>query len=84
MKYLVPCLVIALIFLHQDYWQWHDATLDFGFIPRALSYHATISVLAAITWAIAVRWCWPNEDRVATENDANEDGADTTNAGTGE
>ncbi len=61
MKYVVPCLIVALIFLHQDYWQWNDATLDFGFIPRALTYHATISVAAAIAWAMAVHWCWPNE-----------------------
>ena len=61
MKYLIPCMVVALIVLHQDYWQWHNGTLDFGFIPRALSYHATISIMAAITWALAVRWCWPNE-----------------------
>lgn len=59
MKYVVPCLIVVLIFLHQDYWQWKNGTLDFGFLPRALTYHASISVLAAITWAMAVRWCWP-------------------------
>ena len=61
MTYLVPCLIVVLIILHQDYWQWHNATLDFGFLPRALTYHASLSVLAAIAWAMAVRWCWPSE-----------------------
>ena len=59
MKYLISCLIGLLILLHQDYWQWHDSTLDFGFLPRALTYHACLSVLAAITWTMAVRWCWP-------------------------
>jgi len=61
MKYLIPCLIVGLIFLHQDYWQWNNGTLDFGFLPRALSYHAALSVLAAIVWAMAVHWCWPAE-----------------------
>ena len=53
MKYLTPCLIVALLILHQDYWQWNNATLDFGFVPRALTYHAGLSLLAAITWAIS-------------------------------
>jgi hypothetical protein len=61
MKYLISGLIVALILLHQDYWQWNNGTLDFGFVPRALTYHAGLSVLAAITWAMAVRWCWPRE-----------------------
>ncbi len=74
MKYLVPCLIVALIFLHQDYWQWHDSTLDFGFLPRALTYHATISLLAAITWALAVRWCWPGEVDLSGSDTSEETG----------
>jgi len=73
MKYLVPCLIVALIVLHQDYWQWHDQTLDFGFLPRALTYHASLSVLAAIVWWMAVQWCWPEEGEVEAAASGTED-----------
>lgn len=60
LKYLIWMLVGVLIVLHQDYWQWDDATLDFGFLPRALTYHVGISIAAAIVWVLAVQFCWPD------------------------
>ncbi|MEZ6091496.1 MAG: DUF3311 domain-containing protein [Pirellulaceae bacterium] len=60
MRYLIWMLVLVLIILHQDYWQWENATLDFGFLPRALTYHIAISLAAAIIWLLAVRFCWPD------------------------
>ena len=78
MKYLVPCLIVLLIFLHQDYWQWHDATLDFGFLPRALTFHVVLSIAAAITWAMAVRWCWPRGVDAAADAAAGDESARET------
>ena len=52
------CLILGLIVLHQDYWQWDNATLDFGFLPRSLTYHALISCVAATCWLAATRFCW--------------------------
>ena len=72
MKYIITVLIIVLVVLHQDYWQWNNGTLDFGFVPRALTYHAALSVLAAITWAMAVQWCWPRE-AVACESETVEE-----------
>ncbi len=59
MKYLFWPLLALLIVLHQDYWQWDDATLRFGFLPQALAYHACLSIAAAVFWAWACRFCWP-------------------------
>jgi formate hydrogenlyase subunit 3/multisubunit Na+/H+ antiporter MnhD subunit len=59
MKYIVWSLVGLLVVLHQDYWQWSNATLDFGFSPRALTYHACLSLAAAVVWVLATIFCWP-------------------------
>ena len=62
MKYVVWCLIVLLIILHQDYWQWHDASLWFGFLPVQLGYHALISLAAAVVWWLATRYCWPGDE----------------------
>ena len=60
MKKLVYGLIILLAILHQDFWWWDDSkTLVFGFVPIGLAYHAGISAAAAILWAMAVKYCWP-------------------------
>lgn len=60
MKKLVYGLIILLAILHQDFWWWDDSeTLVFGFVPIGLAYHAGISAAAAILWAMAVMYCWP-------------------------
>lgn len=60
MKYLCWGLVALLLVLHQDYWQWLDDTLDFGFLPRGLSYHAGLSLAAAVVWMLTIHYCWPS------------------------
>lgn len=59
MKYAVWFLVILLLVFHQDYWQWNNATLDFGFLPRTLTYHSILSIAAAGVWMLATKFCWP-------------------------
>ena len=60
MKPLLWCLVIALLMSHQDYWQWNDATLVFGFLPYALVYHVGVTLAAAAVWLLATTLCWPH------------------------
>ena len=59
MKHAVWILVLLLLVLHQDYWQWNDTTLFFGFLPHSLAYHAGISLAAAGVWVLATKFCWP-------------------------
>ncbi len=59
MKILVWGLVLALVVLHQDIWNWNDARLVFGIIPVTLAYHAGISIAASCVWFLAANFAWP-------------------------
>lgn len=58
MKYLIWTLIFLLCVLHQDYWQWNNSSLDFGFLPRALTYHVALSLVAAGVWLLAITCYW--------------------------
>lgn len=59
MKYGLAALVLVVLALHQDSWNWTDKSLVFGFLPKGLAYHGLYSILAATTMAILVRFAWP-------------------------
>jgi hypothetical protein len=68
MKYALTILVLAVLVLHQDTWNWLNKSLVFGFLPVGLAYHAGYAVLAAVTMAILVKFAWPkNLDEDETE-----------------
>lgn len=52
-------VVLVAAVLHFDFWAWDDDTLVFGFMPMVLAYHAGCSLVAAIAWALVVRFDWP-------------------------
>ena len=58
-KKLVWGFVLFLAVAHHDFWFWSDRTLVFGFLPIGLLYQVLISILAAIAWALVVRFSWP-------------------------
>jgi len=57
-KMVVAVLLLALLVLHQDYWQWHRSDLVFGFVPYALAWHMGVSLATAIVWIFTVSVCW--------------------------
>lgn len=59
MKWLLTLVVVVVILLHQDIWNWKNNTLVFGFIPIGLAYHIGYSCLAALTMWLLVRLAWP-------------------------
>jgi len=59
MKYTVWVLIALLTVLQQDYFNWDDARLVFGFLPSALFYHGCISLASVVLWIMATRFCWP-------------------------
>ncbi len=60
MKRFVYGLIVLLAILHQDFWWWDRIDpLVLGFIPIGLAYHAGVSIAAAVLWALAVKYCWP-------------------------
>jgi hypothetical protein len=77
MKYLVFGLIVLLAILHQDFWWWDDSdTLVSGFLPIGLAYHAGVSIVAAVLWAMAVKYCWPHDAEVVEEESAEAAGGD--------
>lgn len=80
MKFVVYGLIGLLAIVHQDYWLWDRIDpLILGFIPIGLAYQAGVSVVAAILWALAVKFCWPKNledggnDRAPTGSSAGGD-----------
>ena len=55
----VYALLVALFFLHQDFWFWNNGSLVCGFLPVGLAYHIGYSVAAAFGWWLALRYAWP-------------------------
>ena len=67
-KYIIIGLIILLMILHHDIWNWGKKEPDFGFMPVALLWQALISIGAGITWFIATKIAWPTfEEETATE-----------------
>lgn len=58
---IIAILVLVLLVLHQDNWNWYSRTLVFGFMPIGLFWHACISVGATLTWFLATKIAWPVE-----------------------
>lgn len=56
---LVGFLIMAV--LHQDFWNWDKADLVLGFMPIGLAYHAGYSLVAALFWALVVKFAWPTK-----------------------
>jgi len=60
-KLLLGLLVLAVFLLHQDFWNWRNGGLVFGFLPVGLAYHAVYAILAAIMMALLVKSAWSAE-----------------------
>lgn len=66
MRWFVSGLIVALLLLHQDFWNWHTHNpLVFGFIPIGLAWHVGISLMAGLSGGLAVTYCWPANVDVA-------------------
>jgi hypothetical protein len=59
-KRLAWGFVVALGILQYDFWFWSDRSVVLGFLPVGLLYQVLISLLAALAWALVVRWAWPS------------------------
>lgn len=68
-------LIVFLIFvvLHQDFWNWDNSNLVFGFMPVGLFYHACYSLAAAAFWAIVMKVAWPTELEEWAEGGSDQD-----------
>ncbi len=53
------CVFLALLVLHQDFWNWSSEEIIFLGMPIGLFYHAGFSVACSILGAWAVLRVWP-------------------------
>lgn len=74
-RILLVVVVVALYFLHQDFWFWRTAhPIVFGFIPIGLFYQACFSVAASLVMWLLVKYAWPSQlERDIQERDSEED-----------
>ena len=72
MKPFLYIWLIALFVLHFDFWYADSTELVFGFIPTGLYYQMVFTVVAAITWYLVCKYCWPTnlEGEDETEGDS--------------
>lgn len=59
MKWVVAGLIVLLLVLRQDVWNWSNDKLMFGFLPATLFSQACISISATCLWWFAVNFAWP-------------------------
>jgi len=69
-KIILGSLVLAVFLLHQDFWNWQNGGLVFGYLPVGLAYHAAYAIAAAGLMAVLVKFAWPAElDRFESERE---------------
>lgn len=61
MKALPVLIIVVMVALHHDIWNWTNKTLVFGFLPIGLAYHIFYAILASLTMAFLVKFAWPSE-----------------------
>jgi hypothetical protein len=52
---------VLLAILHQDFWNWDNASLVFGFMPMGLAYHALYTLVATAFWVVVIMVAWPTK-----------------------
>ena len=78
MKYVVWLLVLILLIIHQDFWNWNNGTLVFGFMPIGLFYQVCISAAAGVVWFLACQFAWPTDaDDYVADNVSQTEGTDS-------
>ena len=75
MKRLIILLALVLAVLHQDFWNWDNDSLVFGFMPVGLAYHAGYSLAAVALWSLAIKFAWPTELEEWAESSDGDEGA---------
>lgn len=74
MRKLLFVLVLVLGVLHQDFWNWDNGGLVFGFMPVGLAYHAGYTLAAVMLWCFAIKFAWPSELEAWAESGEEESG----------
>ena len=60
-RVIIISAFILMAILHQDFWNWDNGSLVFGFLPVGLAYHAGYSIAAVIFWSLVIKFAWPTD-----------------------
>ncbi len=64
---IIAGLVVLLLFLYQDNWNWSDSKLVFDAVPIGLVWHMGLSIAASAIWLLASKIAWPLDDQANAE-----------------
>lgn len=59
MKVILALLTLALVIVHQDFWNWGAVDAAGGFLPVGLWYHALFCLAASALLWLFVAFAWP-------------------------
>lgn len=73
-KLLLSFAIIALVVLHQDFWNWRSARpFIFGFLPIGLFYHVCYTLSVSVLMWIMIRHFWPSHLEEEIEREVESD-----------
>ena len=73
MKKVVIGLFVIMLVIRQDFWNWSDDSLVFGFMPISLFYHAVFSLGCAVLGGLAIKFLWPTEAEALSDSPVESD-----------
>ena len=67
-KIFAAGLILILIVVHQDFWNWGVTERTIGGLPQGFVFQVGLSIAAAFTWLIVTMVAWPKDEWAETEN----------------
>ena len=55
-------LILALVVVHQDFWNWGVTERSLGGLPQGFVFHVGLSITAAFIWLIVTISAWPKDE----------------------
>jgi hypothetical protein len=68
-RYSALAIVLSMIVLHQDWWNWRSVRPFIFGLPVGLWYHVGYTIAAAALMAILVRYFWPGDNEGPKDGD---------------
>ena len=67
-KIFAAGLILILIVVHQDFWNWGVTERTIGGLPQGFVFQIGLSIAAAFIWLIVTMIAWPKDEWAETEN----------------
>ena len=67
-KLFAAALILIMVVVHQDFWNWGVTERTFGGLPRGFAFQVGLSAAAALMWWIVTLVAWPKDEFAETES----------------